>query len=83
MVGLHACICQRIMWHVSVSPLLFKFQIKKMDRSTFSMLIHVGFYGLKHLYAHIPIFLYTHPYVSMVNHLSILVSLGFYAYVKL
>ena len=57
MVGLHACICQRIMWHVSVSPLLFKFQIKKMDRSTFSMLIHVGFYGQPSFYTCFPRFI--------------------------
>ena len=72
---------------LSITPVCFYaqniFMLTNTDRSAFSMLMSVGFYAPKHLYARIPIFLYTRPYVSMLDHLSILVSLGFYAHVKL
>ena len=69
---MHACMCQCIMCAMcQFSPFVFKFQIKKIDCSTFSMVMHVGFYALKHLYAHIPMFLYV-SYISMLEHLSIL-----------
>ena len=78
---MHACMCQCIMCAMGqFSIFVFKFQIKKIICSTFSMVMCVGFYALKHLYARIPIFLYTRPYVSMLEH--ILVSLCFYAHVK-
>ena len=80
---MHACVSASCVPCVSFLHLYSNFKFKKIDCSTFSMVMRVGFYALKHLYAHIPMFLYTRPYVYMLDHLSILVSLGFYAHVKL
>ena len=48
---------------LSITPVCFYaqniFMLTNTDRSAFSMLMSVGFYAPKHLYARIPIFLYT------------------------
>ena len=72
---------------LSITPVCFYaqniFMLTNTDRSAFSMLMSVGFYAPKHLYAHIPMFICTGPYVSMLEYLSILVTLCFYAHVIL
>jgi hypothetical protein len=59
------------------------FYALRLKKWTAQHFLGVGFYASKHLYACIPIFLCTRPYVSMLEYLSILVTLCFYAHVKL
>ena len=75
---MHACVpC------VSFLHLYSNFKLKKIDCSTFSMVMRVSFYALKHLYAHIPMFLYTRLIFLCSSIFLYFVSLCFYAHVKL
>ena len=72
---------------LSITPVCFYaqniFMLTNTDRSAFSMLMSVGFYALEHLYARIPMFLYTHLIFLCSSIFLYFVSLCFYAHVKL